>query len=73
MESLMSASKKQQKQYAPSEHVIRRIGRWRVVRSTGGYNLQHQGLQKGVLTWKNDAFRVSRDAALDLLKSKRTF
>lgn len=67
----MSASKRQQKQYAPSENVVRRIGRWRVVRTTGGYNLQHQGTVKGIVTWKNDAFKINRDDALELLNTKR--
>ena len=65
----MSASKKQQKQYAPSEHVIQRIGRWRVVRATAGYNLQYMGTDR---KWSNKAFRVNRQKALDLLLEKRT-
>lgn len=67
----MSASKRQQKQYAPSENVVRRIGRWRVVRTVGGYNLQHLGQVKGGTVWKNNAFKINRDDALELLNTKR--
>ena len=67
----MSASKQQQKQYAPSENVIRRIGRWRVVRTIGGYNLQYLGTVRGRPAWKNDSFKISRDVALEELNTKR--
>lgn len=67
----MSASRAQQKQYAPSENVVRRIGGWRVVRAVGGYNLQNHGKVKGVPTWKNVSFKINRDEALALLMTKR--
>lgn len=56
--------------YAPSEQVISRFGRWRVVRSVRGYNLQSQN-GKGL--WVNKSFKVDKQEALTLLKEHRMY